>query len=305
MSKIDEELIEQEESLPAVQTQGQEQSTAVQTYVEPTMQTGAVTMWNDIETFKVAREMAKMLATSEIAPQNYRGKTADCMIAIDMANRMGVSPIVIMQNSQIVRGNFSWKGTACKAMIDGCGRYKKPSVYIEVGNRSDDSWGYYLEAEKRDGTIVKGPTVDIKMAKAEGWYSKDGSKWRTMPELMLKYRASAFFFRTECPSLAMGFLTAEENEDIARIDKQKKNAPRYVQAPAISVQAGEASRIENCEQLPFDEPPEDYGTQNQNDSGELVCDDCGAKISDKVYKYSTDNFGRPLCYKCQKKNNGQ
>ena len=52
------------------------------------------------------------------------------------------------------------------------------------------------------------------MAKREDWYNKSGSKWQTMPELMLKYRASAFFMRTECASLAMGFLTVEENEDL-------------------------------------------------------------------------------------------
>jgi hypothetical protein len=59
------------------------------------------------------------------------------------------------------------------------------------------------------------------MAKAEGWYGKNGSKWQTMPELMLQYRASAFFLRTQCASLAMGFLTAEENEDIARNNESK------------------------------------------------------------------------------------
>lgn len=182
---------------------------------EPKMQPQAVTMWNDVGMFETSQRMAMVLAKSEITPQNYRGKVADCMIAIDMANRMGVSPMVIMQNSQVVRGNFSWKGTACKAMIDSCKKYKK-SYYNEVGERGKDSWGYYLEAEEKDGRIVRGVTVDIAMAKAEGWYQKDGSKWKTMPELMLKYRAAAFFFRTECASLAMGFLTTEEQEDIAK-----------------------------------------------------------------------------------------
>lgn len=181
----------------------------------PTMQPTAVTMWSDVELFKTTQRMAQLLLASNIIPQNYRDKLPDCVIAIDMANRLGVSPLVIMQNSQIVQGNFSWKGTACKAMIDGCGKYKK-SRYVEVGERNTDSWGYYLEAEEKDGTVVKGVTVDIAMAKAEGWYNKTGSKWKTMPELMLKYRAAAFFFRTECASLAMGFLTAEEQEDIAK-----------------------------------------------------------------------------------------
>ena len=191
----------------------EEQSESVEVTM-PKMQPTAVTMWNDKDLFEATQRMAKLLVASEIIPQSYRGKIADCVIAIDMANRMGVSPIIIMQNSQIVQGNFSWKGTACKAMIDGCGKYKN-SRYVEVGERGTDSWGYYLEATEKKGDIVKGPVVDIAMAKAEGWYGKNGSKWRTMPELMLKYRAAAFFFRTECASLAMGFLTTEEQEDIS------------------------------------------------------------------------------------------
>lgn len=188
----------------------QESTTAI---TVPSMQPTAVTMWNDTKLFETSQRMAKLLVSSDVIPQSYKGKIADCVIAIDMANRMGVSPLVIMQNSQIVSGNFSWKGTACKAMIDGCGKYKE-SHYVEVGERNSDSWGYYLSATDKHGNTIVGPTVDIAMAKAEGWYNRNGSKWRTMPELMLKYRAAAFFFRTECASLAMGFLTTEEQEDI-------------------------------------------------------------------------------------------
>lgn len=180
---------------------------------EPKIEQNAVTMWNDLKMFETTQRMAKLLAVSNIAPQNYRGNIADCVIAIDMANRMGVSPLTIMQNSQIVHGNFSWKGTACKAMIDSCGKYTK-TRYVEVGERGKDSWGFYLEATDKDGEIIKGIPVTMEMAKKEKWYEKSGSKWQTMPELMMKYRASAFFMRTECASLAMGFLTAEENEDV-------------------------------------------------------------------------------------------
>lgn len=189
---------------------------AVTVVAEPLPQQNAITMWNSLEMFETTQRMAKLLAVSSIAPQAYRGNVADCVVAIDMANRMGISPLTVMQNSQIVYGNFSWKGTACKAMIDGCGKYKK-TRYVEVGERGKDSWGYYLEATDKDGEIIKGIPVTMAMAKSEGWYDKNGSKWKTMPELMMKYRASAFFMRTECANLAMGFLTAEENEDIACI----------------------------------------------------------------------------------------
>jgi hypothetical protein len=189
--------------------------------VEPKMEQNALTMWNDLSMFETTQRMAKLLASSNIAPQSYRGNVADCVVAIDMANRMGLSPIVVMQNSQIVHGNFSWKGTACKAMIDSCGRYTK-TKYVWVGEKGNDSWGCYLEAIDKDGEIVKGTTVTIAMAKAEGWYDKNGSKWKTMPELMMQYRASAFFLRTQCASLAMGFLTAEEQNDIYGQENQEK-----------------------------------------------------------------------------------
>ena len=190
---------------------------------EPTQNPNAVTMWNDAKLYNQSLAMAQTLSKSEIIPQSYKGKPADCLIAIDIANRLGLSPAIVMQNSQIVRGNFTWRGSACKAMIDGCGRYQK-TRYVYVGEEGKDSYGCYLEAIDNDGDIIKGVPVTIAMAKKEGWYNKDGSKWQSMCDLMLKYRAAAFFMRTECASIAMGFLTKEEVEDIygkQTIDNQK------------------------------------------------------------------------------------
>ena len=201
--------------------QNKEQTTLV--VKEPTQNPNAVTMWNDAKLYNQSLAMAQTLSKSEIIPQSYKGKPADCLSAIDIANRLGLSPAIVMQNSQCVRGNFTWKGSACKAMIDGCGRYQK-TRYVYVGEEGKDSYGCYLEAIDNDGEIIKGVPVTIAMAKKEGWYNKDGSKWQTMSDLMLKYRAAAFFMRTECASIAMGFLTKEEVEDIygkQTIDNQK------------------------------------------------------------------------------------
>ena len=201
--------------------QNKEQTTLV--VKEPTQNPNAVTMWNDAKLYNQSLAMAQTLSKSEIIPQSYKGKPADCLIAIDIANRLGLSPAIVMQNSQIVRGKFSWSGSACKAMIDGCGRYQK-TRYVYVGEEGKDSYGCYLEAIDNDGEIIKGVPVTIAMAKKEGWYNKDGSKWQTMSDLMLKYRAAAFFMRTECASIAMGFLTKEEVEDVygkQTIDNQK------------------------------------------------------------------------------------
>ena len=61
-------------------------------------------------------------------------------------------------------------------------------------------------AHGADGEVIEGAEVTIGMAKAEGWYSKkdkygkETSKWQTMPELMLAYRAAAFFARAALTS---------------------------------------------------------------------------------------------------------
>jgi hypothetical protein len=174
----------------------------------------AVSMWNDTKLMNQAWRTANMLSQSTIIPQSYRNKPGDCLILIDLCSRMGLSPITIAQYSQVVQGQFSWKGQACKAFVDADRRYSRPSEYVMVGEEGTPSWGCFLRAYGKDGKTVDGPTVTIQTAINEGWYNKNGSKWKTMPELMLKYRAAAFFARTECPQALMGFQTAEEVMDV-------------------------------------------------------------------------------------------
>lgn len=181
--------------------------------IDPKLSSQMVTPWNNTKFFNQNWKISKQLCDSELVPQNYRGKQMDCFIVLDIANRLGMSPLTVMQSSQVVRGKFSWTGAACKAMIDACGKYKH-SHYVQVGTKGTDSWGYYLCAEENyTGNIINGPTVTVEMAKQEGWFNQN-PKWKNMTELMLKYRCSSFFMRTECSAMSMGFLTAEEQEDI-------------------------------------------------------------------------------------------
>lgn len=178
----------------------------------PEIKDTSLTMWNDRGTLNYMFKFATELSKSELVPQSYQNKPANVMIAWDMGNRMNISPIWVMQNSCIVRGKFGWYGQACKALIDGCGKFIR-SRYVEVGEKGTESWGYYLEAvDKTTGEIVKGTAVTMKMAKGEGWLSNP--KWSNLTELMLKYRCASFFARTECPNVLGGYQTAEELEDV-------------------------------------------------------------------------------------------
>lgn len=182
------------------------------------------TPFSNAENFKNIFDIGKMFASSQLVPQNYQGKAMDCTIAVDMANRMGVSPMMVMQNLYVVKGKPQWSGQACMSLIRGSGEFKNVRP-VYTGEKNTDSWGCYIRAEdKITGEIVKGTEVTIAMAKAEGWYSKpdkygkETSKWQTMPEQMLAYRAAAFFARVYVPNSLMGVAVEGEVEDIAKTE---------------------------------------------------------------------------------------
>ena len=179
------------------------------------------TMWNDVKLMQNAWKMAGVMAKTSIVPQAYKENAGNCLIAIDIANRMGLSPIMVMQNSQVVQGNFTWKGSACKGLIDNCGRFSK-TKYVYIGEKGTDTWGCYLEAyDNQTEEVIRGAEVTIKMAKDEGWFGKNGSKWKTMPELMLQYRSATFFARAYCPLALMGFYTTDEMVDIGKAESEE------------------------------------------------------------------------------------
>lgn len=177
-------------------------------------------VWSDKDQFNQLLRAADMLSKTSIIPQTYQGKPQDCFIAIEMATRMGVSPMVVMQNMYVVKGKPSWAGQACTMLINSCGKFREVK-HVYTGEKGTDNRGCYVTATRiSDGEQVNGVEVTIQMAKAESWYSKKDSygreisKWQTMPELMLAYRASAFFARVYCPEALMGVQTYEEVEDV-------------------------------------------------------------------------------------------
>ena len=179
----------------------------------------------DTVSFRKLFDIGKMFASSALVPQTYQNRPMDCTIAVDMANRMGVSPMMVMQNLYVVKGKPQWSGQACRSMIRGSGEFKNVRP-VYTGTKGEDSWGCYIQAEYRDtGEIVKGTEVTIGMAKAEDWYNKNGSKWKTIPEQMLAYRAAAFFARVYIPNALMGVYVEGEAEDMSKEERDRTDNP--------------------------------------------------------------------------------
>ena len=179
--------------------------------VEQATQLTTNSVWENKDQFNQLLRAAQMLSQTSIIPQRYQSKPQDCFVAIEMANRMGVSPMVVMQNMYVVKGKPSWAGQACTMLINSCGKFKDVK-HIYTGEKGKPNRGCYVTATRiSDGSQVDGVEVTMQMAQSEGWTSN--SKWRNMPELMLAYRASAFFARVYCPEAMMGVQTAEEVYD--------------------------------------------------------------------------------------------
>lgn len=160
-----------------------------------------------MDTWKLSCSMGKAysILPDGMVPKNYAGNQAACTVACNMAIRMNTDPVFVMQNLYVVQGNPTWSGKSCKALIDNSGIYADRTTYEMSGAEGTDERSCRLVAiSKKTGEPIVGPAVSIKMAKDSGWWSKNGSYWPKMSEMMLRYRAAAYFARTECPEVLMG-----------------------------------------------------------------------------------------------------
>lgn len=247
-----------------------------QTQISAAPQMNSVGLLN-LEAFELSQRVAKMLSSSTLVPEQYRavlkvkaGKDSNgqwvyqdqenpnglsnCVIALNMANRMGADPLMIMQNLYLIEGRPSWSSQFIMASINSCGRFSALRFEIEdLGEKEveyqETTWSNGRKqntakkikiqnltcvawvVERESGERLESSKISIEMAVKEGWYQKNGSKWQTMPEQMLRYRAASFFGRVYAPELLMGLRSAEEEQDriIDITPEEKTVAPDYSQ----------------------------------------------------------------------------
>lgn len=171
----------------------------------------SVGFFTDGKTFDHVQRIALMFSKSDLVPKRFQNNPGNCIIAIEMAQRMGASYLMVMQNLDVIQGKPGFSSTFLIACINACGKFS-PLRYEEdekEGGRCR-AWAF----DKANEEKIYGAWVSMIMAKAEGWIDKNGSKWKTMPELMRRYRAAAFFQRQFAPEISMGLHTVEEIIDI-------------------------------------------------------------------------------------------
>lgn len=202
------------------------------------------------EQFNMMQRACKVYASSELVPDMYKVSEknpiekamANCMIAIEMSQRIGASTLMIMQNMDIIYGRPAWRSAFLIATVNTCGRFAPIKYKFEslgmIGKLkiTEYVWDNALKRKvpkdkefdgtnlentqciawttSADGDVLESAPITIAMAIEQGWYLKDGSKWPSMPKQMLMYRAAAFWTRAYAPEISMGMHTVEEQQDI-------------------------------------------------------------------------------------------
>lgn len=208
----------------------------------------------------MAGQMAQALSQSTIVPKDYQGNQANAMVAIEIANRLQTSPLMVMQNLYVIQGRPSWSAQFLIASVNGSGKYDMELQYDEKSDKDGKPFSCQCWTMK-DGRKVSGPVIDMEMAKAEGWVGKPGSKWKTMPQIMLRYRAASFFARMNCPEMTLGFYTKEEV-----VDGDFKEYPLEEMRQRVE---DEIAANANTEDFEEDVPEENVVEQTEETEGEI------------------------------------
>lgn len=175
----------------------------------------SIAAFASVGNFEAAQRMAQALASSSIVPEAYRGKqgVANCLVAMELASRTGASVMMVMQNVHIIQGKPSWSATFLIASVNSCGRFS-PLRFETEGEQMKEGWRCRAVAtELATGDALEGEWITVGMVHGEGWASKAGSKWKTMPGQMIRYRAASFWTRVYAPEISLGMRTLDEVED--------------------------------------------------------------------------------------------
>ena len=202
-----------------------------------TQQAQPLSAFSSENAFVSVQRMAKALASSTLVPDVYRGEAnlGNCIIALELSQRIGASVMAVMQSMVPIHGKPTWSASFLIATVNSCGRFS-PMRFRWVGKEGTDEWGCRAFAVERDSNLeLVGALVTIAMAKVEGWYGKSGSKWKTMPEQMLQYRAGAFWCRTYAPEIALGMHTSEEIQDTPATQQVVQSVTATVSSSIVDV----------------------------------------------------------------------
>jgi hypothetical protein len=162
-----------------------------------------------LQTFDDAWRFWQMVAKTEFAPKDFRGKPEACMLAGQHAAEIGIGPMQGLQCIAVINGRPSIWGDAALALVQSSPVCEWVTEQVEGDG---DAMVAICTAQRRgypQPTVVKFSVADAKKA---GLWGKSGP-WTQYPKRMLQLRARGFALRDAFPDVLKGLVTAEEAQD--------------------------------------------------------------------------------------------
>ena len=205
-------------------------------------------------------QLAGIYANSSLFPAHLRGKAEDCFIVVQLAERLKADHLAIAQNTYVVQGKPGMEAKMIIALINRSGQFKSRLRFrLEGEGNKRTAIAYAID---HDGQPCES-AYSMQTAIDEGLVGKPQSKWKTMPDIMLQYRAATQFSRLFCPDVTMGMAVFDDDRQV--IEGEIIAEPEPV--PVQTVQAEpEAAPAQPHAQEPDDLEPlrADYRSWPQN-----------------------------------------
>lgn len=180
-------------------------------------------LYSSSDTLRIARNFAQDLSKSTMIPTQYQNNYANCLVALEYANRTGQSPLQVMQSLNVIQGRPSWDSKALIGMINTSGKYDH-DLRFTYGKDSNGEINSCFAWTKKDGEVIEGIPYTMEKAKKEGLLNKNNSFWNKDHVLMLTYRAVSRFASINCPEITLGLYTTEEVRDFTNVSSTKGKA---------------------------------------------------------------------------------
>ena len=165
--------------------------------------------------FELLQRKAKMLASATMLPGELRESLGNCAIVQQIADSMNAPAWQVASSIYFVGGRPSFKTSYLIARLNESGLLRGVLRFHYTGKPGTDSHGCIaVGVLSATGDELNGPEVTIALSKREGWFDRKGSKWQTMPDRMLAWRAASFWINLYAPQVCYGMMTTEEAHDI-------------------------------------------------------------------------------------------
>ena len=174
--------------------------------------------WSSPASLGEAMELAQLIANSEFAPKDYRGKAASVLIAIRMGHDVGLSPMQSLQNIAVINGRPAIWGDAALALVQSANILERFHETME-GTQGQDNYTAVCIAKRKGMPDEVRRTFSVSDARRAGLWGKTGREgqptpWVTYPNRMLQMRARGFTIRDVAADRLMGLILAEEAMDL-------------------------------------------------------------------------------------------